>query len=281
MGAQEEGGKGQAVVFVLKMFLLLEKQEWARGQGIFYSVNRVFVFCQNKEFGCDWQGIYGDCAEHLAKSCFAVQPENLLKRLEASEKYADALSGQLAASRVKIDDLQDENRTLREENADLHKKASDRLGQKYILEAEVAQMKEDIEARAKKVVEMEARATALQEDGSRMLIDLKILEDENLSLRGRNHAQLRGRNRLIWNLEEKLKRALRKRGRRDDSSRRGGSSPKRRRRHSSTARGSKHPPSRAVVDLEDEQERPAPWRCNDGSPPPVALDYWASLLMHT
>ena len=99
-----------------------------------------------------------------------------------------------------------------------------------------------------------------------MVIDLKKLEDENLSLRGRNHAQLRDRNRLIWNLQEKL-RAMRKRGR-DDSIRRGGS-PKRRRRHSSTARGSKHPPSRAVVDLEDEQERPAPWRCNDGSSPLV------------
>ena len=112
------------------------------GRAYFYSVNRVFVFCQNKEFGCDWQGIYGDCAEHLAKSCFAVRPEQLLKRLEASEKYADALSGQLAASRVKIDDLQDENRTLREENADLHKQAGDRLAQKYILEAEVAKLQD-------------------------------------------------------------------------------------------------------------------------------------------
>ena len=126
------------------------------------------MFCQNKKFGCDWQGIYGDCAEHLAKSCFAVQPEQLLKRLEASEKYGDALCGQLAASRVAIDKLKEENAKMKEEVGAVTKQARDRLAQKYILEAEVAQ---------------------LQEDGSRMLIDLKRMEDENLYLRGRNHAQ--------------------------------------------------------------------------------------------
>ena len=237
-----------------------------RGQGIFYSVNRVFVFCQNKEFGCDWQGIYGDCAEHLAKSCFAVQPEQLLKRLEASEKYADALSGQLAASRVEIDELKEENVKLKEEVGAATKQARDRLVEKYVLEAELAVMKGDLDARTSLVRDLEAHVAALKENGSHMVIDLKKLEDENSFLRERNRAQLRDRNRLIWNLQEKLKLALRKRGRDDDSTRRGGS-PKRRRRRSSSARGSEQTPSGDVVDVEDE--RPAPWRCNDGSSPLV------------
>ena len=233
------------------------------GRAYFYSVNRVFVFCQNKEFGCDWQGLYGDCAEHLAKSCFAVQPEQLLKRLEASEKYADTRTAQLAASRVAVDELKKENAKLKEEVGAATKQASDRLVENNVLEAELAVMKGDLDARTSLVRDLEAHVAALKENGSHMVIDLKKLEDENSFLRERNHAQLRDRNRLIWNLQEKLKLALRKRGRDDDSTRRGGS-PKRRRRRSSSARGSKHPP---VVDVEDEQERPAPWRCNDGSSP--------------
>ena len=208
------------------------------GRAYFYSVNRVFVLCQNKEFGCDWQGVYGDCAEHLAKSCFAVQPEQLLKRLEASEKYADTRTAQLAASRIAVDELKKEN----------------------------AKLKGDLDARTSLVRDLEAHVAALKENGSHMVIDLKKLEDENSFLRERNHAQLRDRNRLIWNLQEKLKLALRKRGRDDDSTRRGGS-PKRRRLRSSSARGSNQTPSGDVVDVEDE--RPAPWRCNDGSSPLV------------
>ena len=207
------------------------------GRAFFYSVNRVFVFCQNKEFGCDWQGLYGDCAEHLAKSCFAVQPEQLLKRLEASEKYGDTRTAQLAASRIAVDELKKEN----------------------------AKLKGDLDARTSLVRDLEAHVAALKENGSHMVIDLKKLEDENSFLRERNHAQLRDRNRLIWNLQEKLKLALRKRSRDDDSTRRGGS-PKRRRLRSS-ARGSEQTPSGDVVDVEDE--RPAPWRCNDGSSPLV------------
>ena len=151
------------------------------GRAFFYSVNRVFVFCQNKEFGCDWQGLYGDCAEHLAKSCFAVQPEQLLKRLEASEKYADTRTAQLAASRIAVDELKKEN----------------------------AKLKGDLDARTSLVRDLEAHVAALKENGSHMVIDLKKLEDENSFLRERNHAQLRDRNRLIWNLQEKLKLVLR------------------------------------------------------------------------
>ena len=219
-----------------KCFCFKTKRNGCVGRAFFYSVNRVFVFCQNKEFGCDWQGLYGDCAEHLTKSCFAVQPEQLLKRLEASEKCADTRTGQLAASRIAVDELKKEN----------------------------AKLKGDLDARTSLVRDLEAHVAALKENGSHMVIDLKKLEDENSFLRERNHAQLRDRNRLIWNFQEKLKLVLRKRGGDDDSTRRGGS-PKRRRRRSSSARGSKQTPSGDVVDVEDE--RPAPWRCNDGSSP--------------
>ena len=177
----------------------------------------MFVHCQNKAFGCDWQGLYGDCAEHLAKSCFAVQPEQLLKRLEDAEVQRIQLAVELAASRVEIDDLKAENRTLREDNADLHKEASERLGQKYILEAEVAQMKEDLEA---------LRAQG-KEEKSRLLVDVARLEAQARSLQEQGdiasvrlahgasdlqkvQAKLRGRNRLVWNLEEKLRRATKR-----------------------------------------------------------------------
>ena len=247
------------------------------GRAFFYSVNRVFVFCQNKEFGCDWQGIYGDCAEHLAKSCFAVRPEQLLKRLEASEKYADVLTGQLAASRVEIDHLKAENRSSELEKVE----ANNRAAEKLRLEAEMVVMQRELDQRASDIANLRAQGKDWGDEKTRLLQDITRLEEDNFALRGQSQvasvrlamgasdlqkvqAKLRGRNRLVWNLEEQLRKATTKRGR-DDRIRRG--SPKRRRRHSSTARGSKHPPSRAVVDLEDEQERPAPWRCNDGSSP--------------
>ena len=206
-----------------------------RGQGIFYSVNRVFVFCQNKEFGCDWQGLYGDCAEHLAKSCFAVQPEQLLKRLEASEKYADTRTAQLAASRIAVDELKKEN----------------------------AKLKGDLDARTSLVRDLEAHVAALKENGCHMVIDLKKLEDENSFLRERNHAQLRDRNRLIWNLQEKLKLALRKRGRDDDSSRSSRARTPKRRRHGSAGsqmmsrRSSPHSQPSRPIDVDVDEGKPA------------------------
>ena len=118
----------------------------------------------------------------------------MLKRLEASEKYADALSGQLAASRVAIDELKEDNAKMKEEVGAATKQARDRLVEKYVLEAELAVMKGDLDARTSLVRELEAHAAALKENGSHMVIDLKKLEDENSSLRGRNHAQLRIRS---------------------------------------------------------------------------------------
>ena len=183
------------------------------------STNNMFVYCQNQKFGCDWQGLYGDARKQLAEFCSACKPEQLLTRLEDSEVQNLKLKARLDASNLAIDELKEENAKLKEEVGAATKQARNTLAQKYILEA---------------------HAAALKEDGSRMLIDLKRLEDENLYLRGRNHVQLRGRNRLIWNLQEKL-RAMKKRGR-DDSIRRGGS-PKRRRCHSSIAHGNKQTPS--------------------------------------
>ena len=229
------------------------------------SANNMFVYCQNQKFGCDWQGLYGDARKHLAEFCSACKPEQLLTRLEDSEVQNLKLKARLDAANLAIDKLKEENAKMKEEVGAATKQARDRLVEKYVREAELAVMKGDLDARTSLVRDLEAHVAALKENGSHMVIDLKKLEDENSFLRERNRAQLRDRNRLIWNLQEKL-RAMRKRGRRDDSSRRGGS-PKRRRRHSSIAHGSKQPPSRAVVDLEDE--RPAPWRCNDGFSPLV------------
>ena len=233
------------------------------GRTYFYSVNRVFVFCQNKEFGCDWQGVYGDCAEHLAKSCFAVQPEQLLKRLEASEKYADTRTAQLAASRVAVDELKKENAKLKEEVGAATKQARGRLVEKYVLEVELAVIKGDLDARTSLARDLEAHVAALKENGSHMVIDLKKLEDENSFLRERNHAQLRDRNRLIWNLQEKLKLALRKRGRDDDSSRSSRARTPKRRRHGSAGsqmmsrRSSPHSQPSRPIDVDVDEGKPA------------------------
>ena len=221
------------------------------------------MFCQNKKFGCDWQGIHGDAAEHLAKSCSACQPEQLLKRLEASEAYADALSGQLAASRVENMTLRAENAKMKEEVGAATKQASDRLVEKYVLEAELAVMKGDLDARTSLVRDLEAHVAALKENGSHMVIDLKKLEDENSFLRERNHAQLRDRNRLIWNLQEKLKLALRKRGRDDDSSRSSRARTPKRRRHGSAGsqmmsrRSSPHSQPSRPIDVDVDEGKPA------------------------
>ena len=236
----------------------------------------MFVHCQNKAFGCDWQGLYGDCAEHLAKSCFAVQPEQLLKRLEDAEVQRIQLAVELAASRVEIDDLKAENRTLREDNADLHKEASERLGQKYILEAEVAQMKADLEA---------LRAQG-KEEKSRLLVDVARLEAQARSLQEQGdiasvrlahgasdlqkvQAKLRGRNRLVWNLEEKLRRATKRR--RDGSSRSSRARTPKRRRHGSAGsqmmsrRSSPPPRTSRPIDV-DVDEGKAPWERSGVSP---------------
>ena len=220
--------------------------------------------------GCEWQGLYGDAAKHLAECCSACKPDQLLKRLEDCEE-------KLAAALVRIDDLKAENRSLELEKVEANKRAAEKL----LLEAEMVVMQRELDQRATDIANLRAQGKDWGDEKTRLLQDITRLEEDTLALRGQSQvasvrlamgasdlqkvqAKLRGRNRLVWNLEEQLRKATTKRGR-DDRIRRG--SPKRRRRHSSSARGSQQPPSRAVVDLEDE--RPAPWRCNDGSSPLV------------
>ena len=222
--------------------------------------------------GCEWQGLYGDAAKHLAECCSACKPDQLLKRLEDCEE-------KLAAALVRIDDLKAENRSLELEKVEANKRAAEKL----LLEAEMVVMQRELDQRASDIANLRAQGKDWGDEKTRLLQDITRLEEDNLALRGQSQvasvrlamgasdlqkvqAKLRGRNRMVWNLEEQLRKATTKRGRDDDSTRRGGS-PKRRRRRSSSARGSKQTPSGDVVDVEDE--RPAPWRCNDGSSPLV------------
>ena len=220
--------------------------------------------------GCEWQGLYGDAAKHLAECCSACKPDQLLKRLEDCEE-------KLAAALVRIDDLKAENRSLELEKVEANKRAAEKL----LLEAEMVVMQRELDQRASDIANLRAQGKDWGDEKTRLLQDITRLEEDNFALRGQSQvasvrlamgasdlqkvqAKLRGRNRMVWNLEEQLRKATTKRGRDDDSTRRGGS-PKRRRRRSSSARGSKQTPSGDVVDVEDE--RPAPWRCNDGDSP--------------
>ena len=218
--------------------------------------------------GCEWQGLYGDAAKHLAECCSACKPDQLLKRLEDCEE-------KLAAALVRIDDLKAENRSLELEKVEANKRAAEKL----LLEAEMVVMQRELDQRANDIANLRAQGKDWGEEKSRLLVDVARLEAQARSLQEQGdlasvrlaqgasdlqkaQAKLRGRNRSIWSLEEKLRKAKRGRGSRRDSS------PKRRRRHSSSARGSNQSAStsRAMVDLD---ETPAPWNTGgkDGASP--------------
>ena len=225
--------------------------------------------------GCEWQGLFGDAGKHLAESCIACQPEQLLKRLEDCEE-------KLAAALVRIDDLKAENRSLELEKVEANKRAAEKL----LLEAEMVVMQRELDQRATDIANLRAQGKDWGDEKTRLLQDITRLEEDTLALRGQSQvasvrlamgasdlqkaqAKLRGRNRLVWNLEEKLRRATKRR--RDGSSRSSRARTPKRRRHGSAGsqmmsrRSSPPPRASRPIDV-DVDEGKAPWERAGVSP---------------
>ena len=216
--------------------------------------------------GCEWQGLYGDAAKHLAECCSACKPDQLLKRLEDCEE-------KLAAALVRIDDLKAENRSLELEKVEANKRAAEKL----LLEAEMVVMQRELDQRANDIANLRAQGKDWGEEKSRLLVDVARLEAQARSLQEQGdlasvrlahgasdlqkaQAKLRGRNRLVWNLEEKLRRATK---RRRDSSRSSRARTPKRRRHGSAGsqmmsrRSSPHSQPSRPIDVDVDEGKPA------------------------
>ena len=216
--------------------------------------------------GCEWQGLYGDAAKHLAECCSACKPDQLLKRLEDCEE-------KLAAALVRIDDLKAENRSLELEKVEANKRAAEKL----LLEAEMVVMQRELDQRATDIANLKAQCKDWGDEKTRLLQDITRLEEDTLALRGQSQvasvrlamgasdlqkaqAKLRGRNRLVWNLEEKLRRATK---RRRDSSRSSRARTPKRRRHGSAGsqmmsrRSSPHSQPSRPIDVDVDEGKPA------------------------
>ena len=147
------------------------------------STSNMFVFCQNKSFGCTWQGLYGDGAKHLAENCSACKPDQLLRLLEDSESREDESLRLLAEASADSALLKDDLALLKAELEMANKRAADRLGEKYVFEAEAAYLTKELAKKKTQVAEMTANASKLEGEVTQLENRVKALEEEAQAVR--------------------------------------------------------------------------------------------------